>query len=87
MWRGNSREGGAAAAGEGRAAPRSRGRVSGPAAAGRQGAGRGVGRETEGSKEKPLGYQRSELGDALVGIVVHVVSVIPREAAFQTIGF
>ena len=83
MWRGNSREGGAAAAGEGRAAPRSRGRVSGPAAARRQGAGRGVGRETEGSKEKKsIAYQRNELGDAYVGIMIDVVSMISTEAAF-----
>ena len=38
-------------------------------------------------RKKRIAYQRSELGDALVGIVIHVVSMISTEAAFPTIGF
>jgi len=86
------REGGGAAAGgagrrrRGRGAPAPAGRLR-PRSARQQGWA-ASGRETKGSNEKkPIAYQRSELGDVLVGIVIHVVSMISTEAAFPTIGF
>jgi len=49
--------------------------------------GRRRGRDEGQQRKKRIAYQRSELGDALVGIVIHVVSIISTEAAFPTIGF
>ena len=58
-------------------------------ARGRRGSrgGRRRGRDEGQQRKKRIAYQRSELGDALVGIVIDVVSIISTEAAFQTIGF
>jgi len=79
-----SRRSGAAAQGSGSSCAR----WPPPSAVGEAAGVGGVGERDEGQqRKKPIAYQRSELGDALVGIVIHVVTMISTEAAFQTIGF